>query len=473
MCKWLLAGFLAVLAGCAGEISGKVFLDKNSNNIKDEGEPGLGRVLYRVTVDGAHYKAGSTGDDGTFTVSKESSGVYCVVVESSASEYMNPDTFPLVENLNAGKSVGKAASSADDDSEESSDKTCMFSADCPPKESCKNGICSPICSENKDCDTGETCYEKTCVTICDTNKDCPSGQTCNNEKCGKGGGTTTSSGSTAPLPPTRSLQNCARVEGYAGKATIDVPVAIDLPLSIATVPQPSEKTVKAGEKFSVEVYYPRLCKLLNLKITEHLSPADKQFIAPGNAFNLPLLQEKTQKTREKDAIVSYDLTADVMIPAALELVAEPEIDKDEISLTLEPKAICPDNKTKSLHTQKIIIKKERHISLSQSIEGEVELDKTLTLKATVKNSSPSTYADGGTVTVSLPEGSQLSGADPAASCKKTIQQVECEFDKIDGNSSEVFYIKFQLTQKDGKIRTELKLEDEANPIIRDINFSLP
>ena len=40
---------------------------------------------------------------------------------------------------------------------------CSFDGECPPGQSCENGICTPECSSNADCDDGHVCINGQCI----------------------------------------------------------------------------------------------------------------------------------------------------------------------------------------------------------------------------------------------------------------------------------------------------------------------
>ena len=391
-----------LLIGCAGEIKGHVFLDKNGNGIRDTDEPGLGKVLYDVTLDGAPYTSGMTDEEnGSLIVpTKGDKGDYCINVKNTADTYLESSTQPTVSSI-----LGKAETTATTEDDQTADNsTDTEQTDEQPKDT------TPVATE--------------------------------------------------PLPP-----NCVQIEGYTSKVNMDIAIAINMSDSIGAIPQPETKTVLAGDKVEICFYYPRSCKILNLKLPEFLAPAKKLYSTSGNTLSLSTIEpDKSQ------SIKPYSLTSDVLTPKCFELKASAEQEESVKTIELKPKILCPDGTIHDLWTQKLTIKKERKLNVKQEfVEKKAEFEKSLTLKTVVENKSLSDYHGDATLTIVLPDEVEIESFDE--SCRNLLEQIQCDFKDITAGSKLTYMVKFKLPKADdvasdylATIHTEIKFYGEATPM---------
>jgi hypothetical protein len=431
LCLTFVAGL--AFTACTGQISGRVFLDKNGNNIKDSDEPALGKVAYIVTYEkwnsstkaftnAKELKNDLTADDGTFIIPKEDEGDYCVNIKAAASSYFNAETQPTV-TMPASKAVTTEAT-ADTETEETD-------------------------TENKDDD-----------------KDTEKKETKKKKE--------------PPTPPpslaaASSLKNCIRISNFASTDTLDVPVSLDYEKSMAPVLDVSSdepKEYAAGETFEILIFYPRLCKILDLKVPQQLAAINQK---PGAAM-LALSQFTPDVSK---AIKPYSLTEDVLVPVAVQLKALPNPAKDEEIVKIFPKAICPNDATINLEEHTFKIKKIRSLQILQDIKGSVEFGKALTLSTDVKNNSVSDFSDGATLVITLPEYVSINTL--PSKCRNLVQQIQCDIENVEAHDSTSFSVTFKLPEEADidenyitQIETELKFLDESAPIqATDIPISIP
>ncbi|MBI2974835.1 MAG: hypothetical protein HYY43_04525, partial [Deltaproteobacteria bacterium] len=278
-----------------------------------------------------------------------------------------------------------------------------------------------------------------------------------------------------PLASTSSLKNCIRVSNFASTDTLDVPVSLDYEKSMSPVLDVSTtepKEIAAGETFEILIYYPRFCKMMDLKLPQQLTTLDKK----SGAAMLALSQFAPDASK---AVKPYSLTEDVLVPVAVQLKALPNPLKNEETVKISPKAVCPNDATINLEEHSFKIKKVKLLQILQNIEGKVEFGNLLTLSTDVKNSGPSDFSDSATLVITLPEYVDITFFSSA--CRNLVQQIQCDIDNISSGESIPFKVIFRLPEEAEidenyitLIETELKFLDDSAPLkATDIPISIP
>ncbi|MBI2092974.1 MAG: hypothetical protein HYT75_08300 [Deltaproteobacteria bacterium] len=169
----------------------------------------------------------------------------------------------------------------------------------------------------------------------------------------------------------------------------------------------------------------------------------------------------------------------MLVPVAVQLKALPNPLKNEETVKISPKAVCPNDATINLEEHSFKIKKVKLLQILQNIEGKVEFGNLLTLSTDVKNSGPSDFSDSATLVITLPEYVDITFFSSA--CRNLVQQIQCDIDNISSGESIPFKVIFRLPEEAEidenyitLIETELKFLDDSAPLkATDIPISIP
>lgn len=402
--KLFLIFLLTSAVGCAGGVSGKVYLDKNDNNVKDDDEPGIGRVLYDINLDGNSYGSGITSDSkddvGSFSFKPDKKGYYCVSLKSVSTSYST--TPPVVEKL------GKALV------DQSGQQT--------------------ITTQTTDQTTTETTETKPTET----------------EK------------PVEPVKPdtTQSLKSCFSSTGsYHSKITLDVPVARQYEQSLTQLPAQDVFEGSPGDTAKRMIYYPCSCKPMNLSLPTNLSVSKKKpygktagvldvssALLGASLVNLPY----------------YNITNDAICQIEVELLLGEEPESGEVETN--QKAICPNNQELALPTLTFKWKTPK-ITFVQDIknaDGTTLKDsnfwgKELALEVSVKNYRSAKTGDdaAANLIIKLPKYAAATKIDEDKSCKNQVQQVTCSVNPNEDDKT--FSINFKYPEYNSLYFTETGL----------------
>lgn len=412
----------AFLSGCAGEISGMIYLDKNANNTMDENETSMANVVYSVTLDGKSFQSGLTEEDGSFHIPKPQPGYYCINVQKTAVSYFNPSTSPTpaVSAMAMTKAAGPKASTTD-----------AVTAD----------------SGTTDASTAETADDKTK----DETKKEP-----------------------VPLPPpvNESLKTCINAQGYSEKLTANVAVTMAYEADIATIEPPQDIDISVGETFEWKFWSLASCQPIDYALPSAILPAKKYQMTWGNTLSLSALAPMAE------VVKPISLTQDTKIPYVVQLKAASNLKQETTTVELKPSIICQNDQVYQLPAQKVTIKKDKDIRLKPTVEGNVAMGNTLTLSVVVESDSAYDYDEPTMLVMSLPASTTIK----SSFCRNLIQQVQCDINHIKANSSSTYKVEFALPNAEdivmdyeGTIHIELQFYDgtKAIKVDPDITFTLP
>lgn len=413
----------AFLSGCAGEISGMVYLDQNANNTMDENEQGLAHAVYSVTLDGKSVQSGLTEEDGSFHISKPQPGYYCINIQKTAVSYFNPSTSPApaLSPMAMSKAAGPKASTTD--------------------------------ATTADSGTTDT---STAETTDDEKKD-------------------ETKKEPVPLPPpvNEPLKTCLNAQGYSEKLVANVAVSKEWQADTATIEPPPPIEISVGETFEWKFWSLASCQLIDYALPSAVLPAKKYQMTWGNTLSLSALTPVAN-----EAIKPISITQDTKVPYVVPLKAASNLKQETTTVELKPMIICQNDQTYQLPAQKVTIKREKDIRIKPSIEGNVELGNTLTLSAVIESDSAYDYDEPATLVISLPASTIIK----SSICRNLIQQVQCDINHIKSNSSTAYKIEFALPKAEdivmdyeGTIHIELQFYDgsKAIKVDPDITFTLP
>ncbi len=423
-------------AGCAGDINGTVYLDRNGNGVQDPGEPGLGKVIYKVTMDGAPYKSGVTGPDGGYSVSKADkiSRVYCVIPQTVYSQENQPSiNMPTPDTSSSTASSTNKVMLAKGDTITTSPGTAGAPCDtagnlCNTGLSCSNGKCGSAtganggsCNANDgDCVSGLKCNINICGSgnvqsgqQCSNDGDCIAGLTCSvtDKTC------TTSSQPTGTSTPvstgpavsystdTSAPKGCATVApGYSSKASLLIGVVPDPKNAAPLIPSPPDEIdVVPNEEFEVIIYSPSLATLQTLQLPSILKSATDRNAKSGGSLDL-----STITPNPDSAINAYDITKDVINKIAIRLIAGSLDNGKPQTVYLKPKAISSiDSSTISLGTYKIVVNstKTQNIVITPNTSSPpYKLGDEVTVDTKIENKGDTKFYDDMTLTITPCDG---------------------------------------------------------------------
>ncbi len=290
---WLL---LASLCACSRYIEGDVYLDKNSNNIKDLGEPAIYGIQYSVTQNGSTVNSGVTDPDGHFSVLLDSSKIdvnYCISVNSQGEL-----------NFPQAPKGSKALDATVDEEDETPDPEETPDADETPeaeedKDACpKKSDGQPNCSDSR-CDDEPACDTYT----------------------------------------VKSMQACDKTKTTELIMKLDVPVAVDYSSRLGKI-EKSEKTVQVGDVVGLEFVFPKSCTFQPFILSKALE------VSIGNAFD-PMTREVflAKAIAERPSQLFYNDTPrfghDELITYLLPATV---VGAEDQEIQIQPKLKCPDGK---------------------------------------------------------------------------------------------------------------------------------
>jgi len=426
----LLVIMFGLLTGCAGNITGKVYLDSNANNLHEAEEKGIAKAEFVVTRDNVPIGTGETDEEGNLGFSTGGdSGLYCISVEKTSPKY-----------ISKGIAAGKGGA-------------CSKDADCGSGLFCSDGKCAVI-GEGGECNTGADCADG---LIC-SNGTCKTEETKKNE---------------TPVPPTQPFKACVKIDGYSSKETLDIPVTLDIDATMDKAPTPAEKEVIAGSTFEWKIYYPKSCTLLPVQLPEELLPVGS---AIGDvSLDIALLQLDESRDTSGD-IKSYSLEQDDLEMIKVKLKAPFKSgNKGDIKVSLTPQVICSDNQTKNLKKTTFVISysPQKQLNIVQSSSGAVQFGGKVTLITKVENSGTIDWNGSATLVITPPKYSK--NIVPGSFCQTLIQKVQCKITKIAaGSTTQEFKVTFTLPSAadfdddyHSVISTELNFSDGSSSIKAD------
>ena len=391
---------MVMMASCSGQIAGHVFLDQNANNVRDEGEPALGKIVYNITREDKGIAkviaTGITAKDGSFAVSKEETGYYCVNVSNASPKYLESAGAPTVYKPPVGKALESEQETTQETAQESEEKE----------------------EESKE-------EEKP-----------------------------------APPPPlVEPRKACLQVEGYKSGGALEVPVVIDISQSILSLPSDQEKTTKAGGLADYVIYFLRACKP-SFQLPEGLMLADDdKGDMSGVALNLAQLQASVavNPTTLSEGVIDKITLKLKTNPAQVE-------DKKIYKLVAKMACPNESGESSfSTNALTLTVEKEVKMALIQNVEGAVELKGKPTLHTDVVNSGLSDFVGDGVVIIKLPEGSKIDSTDTECRQVIQQVECDI-VGGIKAGGKRSFKVRFELPSSDdilifpyeGKIATELK-----------------
>ena len=406
---WLL---LASLCACSRYIEGEVYLDKNSNNIKDLGEPAIYGVQYSVTQNGSTVNSGVTDPDGHFSVPLESAKIdvnYCVSVNSQGEL-----VFPQ-----APKASKALEASVDEDEDEDEDE----GDDCKKMPNGQPDCTDSDCCDDALCDDAEACQAEETPEAEEDKDACPEksdGQpNCADSRCAD-----------EPACDTytvKSMQACDKTKTTELVMKLDVPVAVDYSTRLGKI-EKSEKTVQVGEIVGLEFVFPKSCTFQPFILSKSLE------VSIGNAFD-PMTREifLAKAVAERPSQLFYNDTPrfghDELITYLLPVTVVAGQDQE---IQIQPKLNCPDGKEVSSNLQVLYIgsapggSETKAYELTSEISGGCpELDESGVLSIWIQDTAGQGIAESSYSVAVSGAGSHLAFEDLPEFCHYQNSAVEC------------------------------------------------
>lgn len=403
-CLLLIALFISLLfSSCGPKISGKIYLDTNSNNDLDVSDRAMGGTMYEITIDGMPFKSGVTENDGTFMVTAGKTGYYCVkAVQSSAvSKSSNLGQKAATSDaiaLKAAKDPDEVNLDVDGDGVRNAIDNCPKIANANQDDEDRDAI-GDACEDEDDDevnvdidDDGIRNIADNCPTIANTNQldedENDIGDACEDDDDNDNKASTKK----ITRPPTfGDMKSCSEVNLANVQLNVKVPFSIEA--AIGRIPEPSEIEVEAGETFELEFIYPSTCTFEPLNLPEELQSGtswDESFAGSISQVDINRLGKRPVYL---DTNVS-DITQDKLVSRKIDLVASPLIIYDT-DIPIIANVLCPNNE-EVLLPRTIKIKGEFPFEVRPNLETEIsELvdgpDCNVTIEFRIKNVSNITY----------------------------------------------------------------------------------
>lgn len=393
------------LAACSGQLTGSVFLDKNGNNQKDEEDPDIANIPYKITLDEQDVLSERTAYDGTFYTIVDKTGTYCVVVseEDLITTSAQTSMSPIVLSTSASMTVSSA-----------------------PKFNVDTGEADPESGADDEADSAGDSQGSS----------------------GSGGTITPTTTSTATI---QSGEACDTPMGIM--LEMNVPIAVDYKSAIAAIETPTKKVVSPGDVFTIDVQYPKSCTFDLIYLSSSLTPQDMMgayYDATTGQFNFnAAIEAAGESSLETSTPLSINVDPIVTYPLALKVDAD-EISLESKSVTISPTVKCPDGSKVSLKTHSIEITSDGAFDVTQSWSSDTAsatYGSEITVKTVVENTTGAAYtADNIELVLSTTNITQLdsvTSTSSSASCTLNGQKATCSF-PLAANSSLTVYTKYTL-----------------------------
>jgi len=320
------------LAACSGNISGKVFLDRNGDNKLSIDEPILANLPTTLYQDDAEVERQTTGDDGMVEYLMQKKGKFCIRVDAtqlSSLKFSDPSAAPASKNLTMNSS------------EATPEPTPVASASPQPSPS-------------------------------------PSGQS-----------TTSSS---QPVNTVKAYEACTETK-FPTNVSLDVPVPVSYSDTIASVPDPADQSVKPGDVLELTIDYPKYCHLENLTLPDQVSVQktsgewshDVDWADAITQGGKPIV-DQAPVAINRDGLREFPLTVKVSDTLG-------STDQDQ-SISITPQVSCPGGINLSLKTHVLKIPKQSMFELYHDREGQAVAGGEVTIITHVINKTNLSFAAG-------------------------------------------------------------------------------
>lgn len=321
---------MALLYGCSGNLSTKVFLDRNGDNRQAESEPVLGSVQATLYRDGAQVDKLMTDSEGQVHFSISEKGKYCVKVDgddiTKSGKTLSSDSGE--EKLLEAKSLGLVSTP---------NPTPDATPDATPKAS-------------------------------------PAAQS-----------------DTAPKTTVKAYEACAETNGPVN-VSMDLPVPMDYAKTISSITDPSVYSMNPGDTVELPIRFPRACELKSMSLPEGLGLVLGVSTEMYHEVNWDDVVYSGGKPIEDTP--AQGMNRDTIRQLTMKLKVADDIDLSQEGKTFEitPQVSCPSGLTLNLKTHTLEVGKQTLFELYHDRQGEAVPGGEVTVITHVVNRSSRDFA---------------------------------------------------------------------------------
>jgi len=448
----------AALLACSRFIEGDVFLDKNANNIKDQGEPVIAGIPFNVTRNQEAPKTYVTDAEGHFVVATSINEVdinYCVEVTNdnlNAFKATATESAKQLKMLEASPSPSPEAcrmivGKPDCEDVNCCDETfCKDAAICQEDDDCaKNSDGKPDCSDADCCDESECDGAEACETDEDANacpKDGSGNPKCDDSRC--------SSEAYCNTYSVKANQACDTTRLAKLTMTLNVPLSVDYTSRVAELSEAASGPVSVGDKFGIEIIYPSSCRFEAYNLPAALTP-----IGLGDAFNAStrqLLLDKAIANQPYQVIPqdSPPFGHDQLHTYVLRLEATGIEGVTDGAITIQPALTCPDGKSVNARANRISFKdapaetNPAAFTVKAALAPECPaFGETAKLTTTIEAQDVAAFSTA-VYTLHISGESQMEIDSMPSQCADKGDKIECAMDTLHLNQKSEFSIEYTM-----------------------------
>lgn len=391
--KLTLIVFLLLFSACSSGLTGKIYLDVNGNDIREDSEKLLAGLTFKVTLDDEEIATGTTDANGEFNVDINKAGQYCVIV--GESDIINSNVTQVTPST-------LVTATSDSDLDQLIDEMSSESLSFLVKT-----------AETTTTDSGDS-----------------------------------TSGSTDTPATIESGKACDDSSGFV--LEMDVPIGIAYDADVSTLSDQSYTISRSSgsNSFSLVLAYPLSCTLRETKLPDYIIPVSSDVLA---TFNTTTRKINFSEAVETDSVSCITESASLISQDSLRTCTiNFELDEDKIlgssgsdNNTFTPYVICPDDSEVELQTFTVNFNGNDDIEITSTSNDDVnnnndtwESGDIVTITTTITNNSSIDFSDDTTqVTVTTP--TSVSGATYAISpATNTCNDNVCDIN-LDADGGEV------------------------------------
>lgn len=377
---------LAFLSACTGNIKGKVFLDLDGDNVKDDGESPIANMTFSVTKDDEDFKTGTTDENGEFEFEQDGAGTYCITIDED--DLLNAEEAVLITPSMASTSP-------------------TFTRSTSPSFTSET-IATPLAASTSDEEDTSTDEDTTDTTDSTDSSD----------------STTVESGYV-----------CIDSTGFDEEA--DVPIAI---VYDVTSSDTVDEDLSRGDTITLELQFPVSCTFDAFILPSSVVPTDPDLSGYNSVtktmnLNTAVSDNTTLFSTSDPGIINYDTVGlyEFELEAQIDELDEETVTLDDITMT------CPDDSTITLPTITLNLTSEDIIEISQEItDGTPANDTALEITTTISNSSDIDFtSDDVELTITITGAVTGQTYTPDVLCDHLGNSAVCNFDLDSGDFQDI------------------------------------
>lgn len=327
----LLGSYL--LSACSGNLSAKVFLDRNGDNKLSSSEPVLASLPATLYQDGAEVEKLNTDAEGNVNFFIKQKGKFCVRIDETELTQLSQ------KNLGGSNSV-KALSSTKSEVTATPDPTPEATASPKPSPS-------------------------------------PAGQ---------------SQTSSTPKNTVKAYEACTETNGPVS-VSLDVPVPIDFRKTIASIPDPVAQTVSPGDEVELPIIFPKYCdlKMLTLPVEVGIPAASGDMIHEIN-WNSVIAAGGKPIVDTPPSAVNHDTLR--QFPLQLQVADDIKNLDQDLNIEITPQVSCPGGLELDLKTHVLSVARQRMFEIYHDREGNAVAGGEVTIITHVINETNRSFEAG-------------------------------------------------------------------------------